>query len=524
MTSPAAGAKSDDASPTGVTRGQWLVLAAALLGWMFDGAEQSIFSQVGRPALRELLAPTAGAPIDESDVGRWLGIITASFLVGAATGGVLFGWLGDRIGRVRAMTLSVLTYAVFTGLCGIAGSAWQIGVLRFISSLGIGGEWSLGVALVMEVWPNRSRALMAGLIGAAANLGFFLVGALGFAVGKGLADIESLLLKCSFPAAWVTALVSHQGWRIMMIAGTAPAALTMLIRLFVPESPRWRHEQQRGGASHWATYDLLGVLVGAIGPALMIAVWATPSGLGLRLTVTMLGVVVAIAGYSYPVLRYLQREGRTSGLSATAWRSTLGRMLLAAGLAGVPLLATWSAATWAPTWADQLTDGQPTAKEQTQMYSAVGAIVGTIVAALVGGWLGRRLTYAILCIISIAALVGFYQLNSAFGQQFLASVFVVGVCTASFYGWLPLYLPELFRTSVRATCQGFGYNFGRILAAVGTLQIGNLMNQFPKEAAIGSIKLTGGYPLACSSMSLIYLVGLVLICFAPETRGKPLPE
>src|SRR4029434_6660838 len=91
-------------------------------------------------------------------------------------GGVVFGWLGDRIGRVRAMTLSVLTYAVFTGLCGFAGEPWQVGVLRFIAALGMGGEWSLGVALVMEVWPNRSRAFLAGLIGAAANGGYPLVG------------------------------------------------------------------------------------------------------------------------------------------------------------------------------------------------------------------------------------------------------------------------------------------------------------------------------------------------------------
>ena len=92
---------------------------------------------------------------------------------------MLFGWLGDRIGRVRAMSLSVLTYAVFTGLCGLAQTPIQLGILRFIASLGMGGEWALGVALVMEVWPNKSRAFMAGLIGAAANVGYMLVGVIG---------------------------------------------------------------------------------------------------------------------------------------------------------------------------------------------------------------------------------------------------------------------------------------------------------------------------------------------------------
>src|SRR3954471_2647926 len=94
-------------------RGQWLTLAAALLGWMFDGLEMGLFPLVARPALRDLL----GTSIDEATVGKWFAVATAAFLVGAATGGVLFGWLGDRVGRVRAMTLSVLTYAIFSGLC-----------------------------------------------------------------------------------------------------------------------------------------------------------------------------------------------------------------------------------------------------------------------------------------------------------------------------------------------------------------------------------------------------------------------
>src|SRR5436309_4407310 len=157
-----------------IVRGQWLALAAALLGWMFDGFEMGLFPLVARPALRDLLGST-----NDQEVGLWFAVATAGFLVGAATGGVLFGWLGDRLGRVRAMMLSILTYAVFSGLCGLATSAWQIAVLRFVSALGMGGEWSLGVALVMEVWPNRSRALLAGLIGAAANFGYLLIALLG---------------------------------------------------------------------------------------------------------------------------------------------------------------------------------------------------------------------------------------------------------------------------------------------------------------------------------------------------------
>src|SRR5690606_33580810 len=125
------------------------------------------------------------------------------------TGGVVFGWLGDRIGRVRAMTLSVLTYAAFTGLCGVVADvtigefvfsgAVQLGLLRFIASIGMGGEWSLGVALVMEVWPNRSRAFMAGLIGAAANVGYLLVGFVGIWLNAILVDLTILLGNIGLP-------------------------------------------------------------------------------------------------------------------------------------------------------------------------------------------------------------------------------------------------------------------------------------------------------------------------------------
>ncbi len=225
----------------GIGRDQYLALIAALLGWLFDGAEMGVFSMVGRRAMTDLLATT-----DEGLIGVWFGVVTAGFLVGAATGGVLFGWLGDRIGRVRAMTLSILTYALFTGLCGFATSAWQLGVLRFIAALGMGGEWSLGVALVMEIWPNRSRAFMAGLIGAAANAGYLLVGAVGLVLNTTLVSLAAWLTDAGMREDWINSLTSQGGWRLLMMCGTAPALLTFLIRLFVPESKRWEQERDRG--------------------------------------------------------------------------------------------------------------------------------------------------------------------------------------------------------------------------------------------------------------------------------------
>ena len=130
-------------------RGKWMALLAALLGWMFDGFEIGMFPLVGPNALKELLQGELAVNPTAKD--QWFGVIMATFLIGAATGGVVFGWLGDRIGRVRAMSLSILTYAIFTGLCGFATQAWHIAALRFIASLGMGGEWSFGVC-----WARRS--------------------------------------------------------------------------------------------------------------------------------------------------------------------------------------------------------------------------------------------------------------------------------------------------------------------------------------------------------------------------------
>jgi hypothetical protein len=202
-------------------------------------------------------------------------------------------------------------------------------------------------------------------------------------------------------------------------------------------------------------------------------------------------------------------------------------MMLGACLSGVALVGTWASLQNAPRWAGNLveasmadatvevrTAARARAASQTQICSAIGAIVGTIAAALVGNAIGRRITYTLLCLGSLAAALAFFQLNDTFNNIFLFSVLLAGGTTASFYGWLPLYLPELFPTNVRATGQGFSYNFGRILAAVGALQMGVLLESvFSNDIA-----------KACSTMSLVYIAGVVLIWFCPETHGKPLPE
>ena len=408
---------------TPATRGQWLVLTAAFLGWMFDGLEQGVFPLVARPALQDLL----GVESDQQ-IGPWMGYITALFLVGAACGGLVFGWLGDRAGRVRAMMLSILAYSLFTGCSYFAQAPWQLGLFRLLAALGMGGEWSLGVALVMECWPEQRRPLLSGAIGAAANVGFGLIGALG-----------------------ATFNVTRDSWRWVMLAGAAPALLALFIARYVPESERWRQSVKARGSKPFREI-----------------------------------------------------------FSAALWKQTV----LAIAFASIALIGTWGSVQWLPAWADQLTKGRIyNAKGITQMLCAAGAVCGCFIGPWVGGRIGRRPAYFILCLVSLCSCACLFRLVKDYGVGFLLMSLIVGGVTAAFYGWLPLYLPELFPTRVRATGQGLCYNTGRLFAAVGAVQMGQLLRAYE-----------GSYARAGATITLVYALGLILIWLAPETRGKPLPE
>ena len=510
------------APPTSRSRRQILTLAAAFLGWMFDGFEMGLFPLIGQPALKELL----GASADPDAATKWFGAIIAVFLVGAATGGVLFGWLGDKIGRVRAMSLSIFTYAIFTGLCGLATEAWHVAALRFVASLGMGGEWALGVALVNEVWPGKSRALIAGLIGAAANVGFLMVGLLSMGLSGFIGGVEGVLTGIGLSDATTSKLLSNSAWRFLMISGAFPALLILFIRLFVPESEKWEEEKAKGSTAHWNNSDLVGVLIGCVAALGIIYVWS-PAASNISGTVatlvTIVGLTVALFGYLYPVRRYLSRSVAAGMLKPGSEKAIVKSMLLGAGLAAVALLGTWGSMQWAPRWAAELQKDTPAmngapavkhyAKEKTQIATAVGAILGTIFAAVAAGRFGRRITYSVMCVASIVSALWFYNANSTFGTGFLVAAFLAGGVTASFYGFFPLYFPELFPTAVRATGQGFSFNFGRIVAAIGSLQTATLMGFFG-----------GSFPKAGSVMAAIYVVGIFIIWLGPETKGQELPE
>jgi SHS family sialic acid transporter-like MFS transporter len=416
-----------DAQPT--QKRLVLTMLAAFLGWMFDGMEMGIFPLVARPALQEMQA--AQGIVGEQFVQTWMGIITALFLLGAAAGGLVFGWLGDKIGRVRAMTMSILCYSLFAGLSYFANAPWQLGALRFLGALGMGGEWSLGVALVMECWPAAKRPLMAGLIGAAANIGYCLIAVI--AMNKE---------------------ITQNSWRWVMLVGAAPAALTFLIRLFVPESEKWVASQEKGPSQ----------------PVREI--------------------------FSGPLLR---------------------NTLLAICFSSVALIVTWGIVQWIPLWADKMAQDMgshdKTIKAQAQLWQSAGAVLGSLAAPLLGLRFNRRTVYFGLCLGSLIICQVMFRQFHTLTSGFLMVAGLVGMFTAAFYGWLPQYLPELFPTRARATGQGLSFNFGRILAAIGAWQMGSVMQFFNKD-----------YAQAGAAISFVYVIGMVFIWLAPETRGKPLPE
>ncbi len=234
------------------------------------------------------------------------------------------------------------------------------------------------------------------------------------------------------------------------------------------------------------------------------------------------------------------------------------KTLFGVAFAGIPLVGTWAAVSaYIPTWTDQIREAEvgksllspekiaefeaaknpkersamlksvltedhwtelrgksARAKATVQIFLAIGAIIGCFAASTFGGRYGRRPAYFGLCLLSLISCgYLFWFLPPVFNTQFVIVAGVVGAITAGFYGWLPLYLPELFPTRVRATGQGFSFNIGRVLAACGTLSMSGLVAQFGDN-----------YGHAMGTITLVYLVGLVLIWFAPETKGKPLPE
>jgi MFS family permease len=190
---------------------QWKSGIAAWLGWFFDGLDMHLYTLVAAPFVMQLLhaASTSDAAVKEKS--SW---IQAAFLIGWALGGGFFGRVGDRLGRARALSLTILTYAAFTGLSFFAQTWWHLFLCRFLSALGIGGEWAVGSVLLAETWPTRWRPWIAAVLQTGVNFGVFL------------ACLTAIVLKSQEP-------------RYVFLVGVLPALLVFWIRQQVPEPQEW---------------------------------------------------------------------------------------------------------------------------------------------------------------------------------------------------------------------------------------------------------------------------------------------
>jgi len=432
-----------------MNRYHWFVLAVSSLGWMFDTMAQQLFNLARKPAIRDLLG---GNPSD-AIVSEQAAYATAIFMVGWALGGVVFGVLGDRVGRVKTMMMTILFYTVFTGLSLLSTSVWDFNVYRFLCGLGVGGQFAVGVALVAEVVPARARPYALGMVQACSAVGNMVAALAGIVLGQ----MET------------SGAIGHS-WRYLFLAGAVPAPLALIVFKKLKEPDQWlkaRAEKKKMGSFHellseprWRRNAIVGLLLAFSG---VVGLW----GIGF---------------FSYDLFRpVLENTFRAQGLTGAA-------------LAG-------KTATWIG-W--------------TSMFQNFGAFFGIYAFTWLTERTGRKPAFAI----SFLAAMGmtaytFWSLRQI--SDIFWMIPLMGFAQLSLFGGYAIYLPELFPTRLRSTGTSFCYNCGRLIAAAGPLSLGLLTS-----------RVFSGYaePMryAGVTMCLVFLVGLAALPFAPETKGKPLPE
>lgn len=429
----------------GIPPEAWRAFTASTAGWALDGYENYALILVAPAALAQLL-PHALA-------GEWVrfqGLLLALTLVGWATGGVVWGIVTDYLGRKRAMVLSILMYALFTGLSALAWSWQSLAVLRLLTGLGIGAEWCTGAALVAEKWPERARAKGGGLMQAGFGLGFFI------------ATLIWLPLQHAGPSAW----------RVMFLVGILPALLLLYIRSRFDEPERWQEvatARRAAQAKRQAGRKLTANEAALVRPTLSDVL----SGDLLRPTIVSLFIVLVFD------------------------------------------IGFWAVSTWIPVFAGALGKAAHVADPVSfgttaAMLYNLGSIAGYVSVPFVADLLGRKLTWALYMFLALVMNVVLFKLHMAPGV-FTAVCFVNGFFTTGQAGMFAVYLPEIFPTRARATGSAFVFNLGRYLSALGPLYAAVL---------IGSL---GGIPNMAVTLSLAYVVGILLVPLLPETRGRPLP-
>jgi len=449
-----------------LNRYHWFVLVVAALGWLFDTMDQQLFNLARTPAITELL----GSGAAKTKIDAYGAYATSIFIVGWATGGLFFGILGDRIGRARVMLLTILLYSLFTGLSALSVGVWDFALYRFLTGLGVGGEFAVGVALVAEVMPDRARTHALGwlqTLSAVGNIAAALINmSLGVAEGGGM-------------------LGDFKPWRIMFVIGALPALLAILIRSRLKEPERWQHAVAEGGSKVPQRAGSLSELFGD--PR-----WRKHAIVGLALAIPGVVGLWGIGFFSFDFVRAIFRPiYEAQGLDEAAIRSKL------------TILVGW-----------------------VSVLQNLGGAFGIYSFKTITNRVGRKATFAMAFLLAMLSTAGtfwflnrgaFWLLDGFYGVFILIPV--MGFCQLTLFGGYAIYFPELFPTRLRSTGTSFCYNVGRYVAALGPLTMGQLINTvFGHHGQIGAWRYTG------VTMSLFFLIGLVALPFAPETKDKPLPE
>ena len=508
-----------------LNRYHWFVLIVAALGWLFDCLDQQLFLLARVPAMKALLHPG-------QDVGLYSGYATSIFLIGWATGGLTFGVLGDRIGRARTMMLTILIYSLCTGLSALSRGFWDFALYRFITGLGVGGEFAVGVSLVAEVMPDRARPYALGLLQALSAIG----------------NVSAALISIGFGDLESSGVIhAGTGWRWMFVVGAVPAFLALVVRARLKEPERWqaaktagsRHQLQLGsygelfGNPNWskpatvaAGCVLAVILIGFIGPA------AWPKlGIGL-------GLAAAAVGFGLWSIY--------GGRQPSRWRrnAVVGLLLAFTGVIGLWGIAFFSfdlvrlvflKAFVAQGYSPAEVSGKLTIWAGiTSIMQNTGGFLGIYAFGVVAQRIGRRPAFAIAFILAmistasvflllkpgaVAGRLDFWQQIACFHQIFWM-IPIMGFCQLALFGGYAIYFPELFPTHLRSTGTSFCYNVGRFVAASGPTLLGLLTSRVFTPAN----GYSEGMRYAGVTLCTVFLLGLIVLPFAPETRGQPLPE
>jgi MFS family permease len=428
-----------------VTLGQWVVLAIASAGWVFDVYEGQLFAIFKSPMLAELLG--LKEPLSGADAGlvTWhADWANALFLIGGALGGLGFGMLSDRIGRVRVLSLTILAYSIFSALTFFARSALHVEALRLLVALGTGGEWAVAAALVAETFPARARPFASGIFHASSVLGGVL-------------------------ASWTGMVLNQPGqWRWGFLVGLAPALMIVWIRMSLREPERWQAAREAAAER------------------------GTKSG----------------------SLRELLGDRR--------WRF---RALLGLALATVGLATYWGIFAWGPELAAAvLGPGVSPSQRQSDssraylLMNVTGGLLGLLSFAPVAAWKGRRFAF-VFYHLGALVMVPVTFLGASTYKEVLWLLPMMGFFVVGMHAGYAVYFPELFPTRLRATGASFCFNVGRATGALILLVRGHI------RATLGAHYGPDlGLRYAVVAMAGLFLVGLVLLAFAPETRGQKLPE